>query len=101
MSKELKTNYKDAAKRYELAERTIWAKLADWQKKLITEAKTTPTETLNDFKLLRARNRSLEQYTHEIISLAESETKLDEKLPPVPEVKQAVTLDTSYLANPS
>jgi len=71
----LKTNYKDPKKRYELAERMVWAKLPDWKKQVIIKCKVEGIE--ND--------RVFNEYAHEIATLAENEsTVLSETYPPVP-----------------
>ncbi len=80
----LKTNYKDPVKRFELAERMVWAKLADWEKDEIKKARQTPTTDLQSFKELRSHNRTLDKYNKSIIELAESEAELDDTCPPVP-----------------
>lgn len=71
----LKTNYKDLKKRYELAERMVWAKLADWKKQIIIQCKVKGVE--ND--------RVFNEYAHEIALLAESDSAvLSDTYPPVP-----------------
>jgi hypothetical protein len=85
----LQTNYKDVAKRYELAERMVWAKTANWKKAVIVHCKLTQTD-----------DRILCEYAHEIVQLAESETVLDEKLAVVPAfTMESETEETA--ANPS
>ena len=82
----LKTNYKDFAKRYELAERIVWSKLDNWKKQVIIQCKLTQTD-----------DRILNEYAHEIAMLAESDDKLSkaESLPPVP----AYTLESEGAAD--
>ena len=72
---ELKTNYKDPAKRYELAERMVWDKTPNWKRAVIVKCKLTG-------KL--EGERLLDEYAHEIVSLAEGDAVLSDKLPPVP-----------------
>ena len=87
----LQTNYKDPAKRYELAERAVWSKTPSWKKSVIVQCKLTSRID---------GERILDEYAHEIVSLAESEAVLDDKLPPVP----AFTLESESAetaANPS
>jgi hypothetical protein len=87
----LKTNYKDPAKRYELAERMVWDKTPGWKRGVIVQCKLT--------KRLEGE-RLIDEYAQEIISLAESEAVLDDKLPPVP----AFTMESEAeetAANPS
>lgn len=71
----LKTNYKDPAKRYELAERMVWSQLPKWKQQVIANC-----------KLAKKEDRILTEYAQTIVSLAESDDKLDkaESLPPVP-----------------
>jgi uncharacterized protein with von Willebrand factor type A (vWA) domain len=88
---ELKTNYKDPAKRYELAERMIWSKIPRWKQTIIVQCKLTGR---------LEGERILDEYAHEIVCLAESEATLNDKLPPVP----AFTLESEAeetAANPS
>lgn len=82
----LKTNYKDPAKRYELAERLVWSKLDKWKKQVIIQCKLT---SKND--------RILDEYAHEIAILAESDAEMGraESLPPVP----AYTLESEKAAD--
>ncbi|MGH7250177.1 MAG: hypothetical protein ACREGC_04320 [Minisyncoccia bacterium] len=82
----LKTNYKDPAKRYELAERMVWSKLDKWKKQVIIHCKLT-----------NKSDRILDEYGHEIAVLAESDDKIAgaENLPPVP----AYTLESERSAN--
>lgn len=61
-------------KRYELAERTVWAKLPNWKKDAIIKSKLTGN--LN--------SHILDEYAREIIRLADSEDVLTDKLPAVP-----------------
>jgi hypothetical protein len=87
----LQTNYKDAAKRYELAERSVWARTPNWKRAVIVKCKLT--SRLDGERLL-------DEYAHEIMQLAEGETVLSDKLPPVP----AFTLESEAAetaANPS
>jgi hypothetical protein len=89
---ELKTNYKDLAVRYSLAEKTIWAKLPPWKRNVIVDCKTNSTD-----------DRVFCEYAQEIISLAECEqTIFDETLPEVPSVKNKVkTANDTVMENPS
>jgi hypothetical protein len=92
--KELKTNYQDPVKRFELAERTIWSQYPEWKRKVVTE--TRQKQIFND--------RILCEFTREVITLAESEITLNEKLPPVPTIKQPKTIEreaAETLGNPS
>jgi hypothetical protein len=74
-SANLKTNYKDLKKRYELAERMVWAKLPTWKRSTIIECKVTGVYD----------NRIFDEYSKEIVALAENEdTVLSENYPPVP-----------------
>jgi len=72
---ELKTNYKDPAKRYELAERVVWSQTPKWKQQVIASC-----------KLAKKEDRILDEYAHAIVLLAESDDKLDkaDSLPPVP-----------------
>jgi len=81
---ELKTNYKDPKKRYELAERIVWAKLPDWKKEVVAKCKSTGGADGPN-----GNDRIFTEYFHEIVQLAENE-KTDfkgvEELRPAPEV---------------
>lgn len=72
---ELKTNYKDPAKRYALAERIIWSQTPGWKQQIIASS-----------KLANQEHRVLDEYAHAVAILAESDEKLDkaDALPPVP-----------------
>src|ERR1035437_8555525 len=74
---ELRTNYKDVAKRYELAERMVWASEPNWKKAVIVKCKLTGNLT---------GERILDEYAHEIVQLAEGDRDISqaESLPPVP-----------------
>jgi hypothetical protein len=74
-AEQLKTNYKDPAKRYELAERVIWSKTPKWKQQVIASV-----------KLAKKEDRILDEYAQKIIELAESDATLDkaDQLPPVP-----------------
>lgn len=85
----LKTNYKDLARRYELSERMVWDKTANWKRAVIVKC-----------KLANKEDRLLTEYVQEVIYLAETEAVLNDKLPPVP----AFTLESeaaSEVVNPS
>lgn len=71
----LKTNYKDPVKRYDLAERLIWSQTPKWKQQVIARCKLSKTE-----------DRILDEYAAAIVTLAESDDKLDkaDSLPPVP-----------------
>ncbi len=70
----LKTNYKSMAKRYELAERMIWAETPPWKRHVIIECRVTGKE-----------DSLYDDYARSIRILAEDENaKLNEKCPPVP-----------------
>lgn len=91
---ELKTNYKDYAKRIELAERQVWSKLPHWKREIVNDCRKQdgiPTE------------RIFKEYCEAIYSLADSSTKLDEKLPAVPMPKRKLTVEAEpeAAANPS
>jgi hypothetical protein len=91
MSDILQTNYKDAAKRYELAEREIWSKTPNWKRGVIVRCKLTGR---------LEGERLLDEYAHAIVQLAEGSAVLSDKLPPVP----AFTLESEAeetAANPS
>ncbi len=94
--KELKTNYKDVVKRYELAERMVWAKLIGWKKDVIVNCRKKDWEAVKN-------DRILKEYNKDVIELAESESVLDEKLPPVPKTKQnpSLKVESEVIANPS
>jgi hypothetical protein len=83
---ELKTNYKDLKKRYELAERLIWSQTPKWKQQVIASC-----------KLAKKEDRILDEYAHSIVILAESDDKLDkaDSLPPVPsfDLSKEVNLD--------
>jgi hypothetical protein len=80
----LKTNYKDPKKRYELAERLVWAKLPDWKKEVVAKCKATGGADGPN-----GNDRIFTEYFHEIVQLAEND-KTDfagvEELRPAPEV---------------
>jgi len=71
----LPTNYKDPKKRYELAERMVWAKLPLWKRQTIIKCKVNGT---ND--------RIFDEYAHEIAIIAENESVVltETSYPPVP-----------------
>ena len=75
MTETLQTNYKDLAKRYELAERMVWANTSNWKRGVIVRCKLTGRFD---------GERLLDEYAHEIVQLAEGESILNDKLPPVP-----------------
>jgi hypothetical protein len=81
---ELKTNYKDIKKRYELAERVVWSKTPKWKQHVIASC-----------KLAKKEDRILDEYAKEIVTLAESDDKLDRAgaLPPVPSFDIAMEID--------
>ena len=89
---ELKTNYKDAAKRYELAERVIWSQTPKWKQHVIASC-----------KLAKKDDRILDEYANAIMLLAESDDKLDkaESLTPVPsfDLSMEIKLDKEGLTN--
>jgi hypothetical protein len=71
----MKTNYKDFAKRFELAEREVWAETDKTRQKMILAAKASGKE--ND--------AILSEFTKRVIQKAEDEShKFNENLPPVP-----------------
>ena len=87
----LQTNYKDPARRYELAERTVWASTPNWKRAVIVKCKLTGR---------LEGERILDDYAHEIVRLAEGDAELSDKLPTVP----AFTLESESketAANPS
>jgi hypothetical protein len=104
---ELKTNYKDPAKRYELAERMVWDKTPNWKRGVIVKGKLTGDKYVPYDKIKNVGidggakdDRIINEYAQEIVQLAEGETALDDKLPPVP----AFTLESEAAeaaANPS
>ena len=70
----LKTNYKNMAKRYELAERAVWAKCSPFKRKIITDCRINGTD-----------DGMLTDFANDIRKLAENEdNKLDASLPEVP-----------------
>ena len=81
---ELKTNYKDPKKRYELAERIVWAHLPPWKKQVVSNCKATGGADGPN-----GGDSIFTEYFHEIVKLAENDktvfTEAD-KLPPAPEV---------------
>lgn len=81
---ELKTNYKDPAKRYELAERIVWSQTPGWKRNVIASC-----------KLAKKEDRILDEYAAAVASLADSEAKLDkaESLPPVPSFDLSKEMD--------
>jgi hypothetical protein len=93
---ELKTNYKDAAMRYLLAERQVWAKLPDWKKHTVVDCRKKDWEEVK-------YDRILSEYNTAVISLAESSTVLDDTLPAVPVTKQnlKVEAEPEPVSNPS
>jgi hypothetical protein len=93
---ELKTNYKDAAKRYELAERQVWAKLPNWKKAVVMDCRKSDSADRNT-------NRIFSEYATDVIELAESSVALDESLPsvPIPKRNLSVEAEPEPLANPS
>lgn len=79
---ELKTNYRDFAKRYELAERQVWANTPPWKRAVIIDCRVNDT---ND--------RIFDEYAKEIRLLAEDESvKFDLDLPAVPEAPKATKI---------
>lgn len=91
MTETLQTNYKDLAKRYELAERMVWDKTSNWKRGVIVRCKLTGR---------LEGERLLDEYAQEIVQLAEGTAVLSDKLPPVP----AFTLESESketAANPS
>jgi hypothetical protein len=71
----MKTNYKDFAKRYELAEREVWAQTDKHRQAMILDAKKRGDE--ND--------GILKEFTRKVVELAEKEDhKFITKHPPVP-----------------
>ena len=75
VAEQLKTNYKDPSKRYEMAERVIWSKTPPWKRNVIAHC-----------KLAKAEDRILDEYAQSIVTLAESSDLLKNasSLPPVP-----------------
>jgi hypothetical protein len=84
---ELKTNYKDPAKRYALAERVVWSKTPKWKQHVIARCKLAGSKyNTKDFTGGAINDRILDEYGKAIVTLAESDDTLDkaESLPPVP-----------------
>lgn len=81
---ELKTNYKDPKKRYELAERLVWARLPDWKKQVVAHCKATGGADGPN-----GQDRIFTEYFREIVQMAENEKTVfigADDLPPAPEV---------------
>lgn len=87
---ELKTNYKDPVKRYELAERVIWSQTPKWKQQVIASC-----------KLAKKEDRVLDEYAHAVVMLAESDEELDkaDKLPPVPSFDLSKEIEKDKLTN--
>ena len=78
----LKTNYKNMAKRYELAERAVWAKCSAFKRKIITDCRINGTD-----------DGMLTDFANDIRKLAENEdNKLDDSLPEVPRAPKATKI---------
>lgn len=88
----LKTNYIDPIKRYMLAERVIWSQTPKWKQLVIASC-----------KLAKKEDRILDEYAKAIVSLAESDARLDkaDSLPPVPsfDLSAEIKLDKEGLTN--
>ena len=84
----LKTNYKNMAKRYELAERAVWAKCSPFKKQIITDCRINGTD-----------DGMLTDFANDIRKLAENEdNKLDASLPEVPRIKRPIeTIDPAVV----
>ena len=83
MTEKIKTNYKNMAVRYQMAERLVWSKLSDWKKRVVSDCKLSNTHD----------DRIFSEYVKEIISFAECETtQFDDTLPEVPETPKAVKI---------
>ena len=81
-SQALKTNYKNMAKRYELAERAVWAKCSPFKRKIITDCRINGTD-----------DGMLTDFANDIRKLAENEdNKLDDSLPEVPRAPKATKI---------
>src|SRR5438105_1539079 len=81
---ELKTNYKDPKKRYELAERFAWARLSPWKRQVVSNCKATGGANGPN-----GQDRIFTEYCQEIVALAENEKTIftgADELPPAPEV---------------
>lgn len=93
---EIKTNYKDMAKRYALSERVVWAKFPDWKKQAVIDCRKKDWEEVK-------YDRILSEYNADVISLAESSTILDDTLPAVPVTRQnlKVEAEPEPATNPS
>ena len=83
---ELKTNYKDAAKRYLLAERQIWSKLSNWKKAVVMDCRKNDLSDQNT-------NRIFSEYATNVVELAESSVALDDTLPSVPIPKRNLSVE--------
>jgi hypothetical protein len=78
----LKTNYKDMAKRYELAERAVWAKCSKFKRQVIIDCRINGTD-----------DGMFTDYANDIRKLAENEdNKLDDNLPEVPRARKPVEI---------
>ena len=108
MAETLQTNYKDFAKRYELAERKVWSETPNWKRGVIVQCKLTGDKYIphneEDWRkgiLGGAKDdRIINEYAADIRALAETETILNDKLPPVPAfTMEAEAKETA--ANPS
>jgi CRISPR/Cas system-associated endonuclease Cas1 len=77
----MKTNYSDMAKRYELAEKLVWAKLENWQRNAITQDRT------------EGKNSSIFQtFSERVIHLAESvHFTAKSEVPPSQPTKKTLT----------
>jgi len=107
---ELKTNYKDPVKRYELAERVVWSQTPTWKQKVIASCKLAGKKYIPYDKTAKTgitggakQDRILDEYAKAIVSLAESDAKLDKAnaLPPVPsfDLSSEIKLDKEGLTN--
>jgi len=57
----MKTNYSDMAKRYEMAEQMVWARLENWQKIAITQD-----------RLEKKTSTVFDSFAKQVVALAES-----------------------------
>lgn len=100
---ELKTNYKDPVKRYELAERLVWSQTPKWKQQVIAGCKLSAKskyipynkETESGISGGAQNDRILDEYSQAIVALAESDAKLDKanSLPPVPSFDLTMEID--------
>jgi hypothetical protein len=79
---QLKTNYKNMARRYELAERLVWSKTPSWKQSVIIDCRINETD-----------DRIFSEYAKEIRILAEDESvKFSDNLPEVPATPKATRI---------